>query len=79
MDLPTYLSRPGAVVELARAIDAHPSLISQLKNKRRPIPARFCPKIEKATGGLVTCEEMLKDVDWTYLRGTDPNLKSAHK
>lgn len=36
----------------------------------KKVPAERCPAIEKATGGLVTCEEMRPDVDWAYLRAS---------
>lgn len=55
---------------MAHALGINPTLISQWNTGKRPIPAARCPAIEKATGGLVTCEELRPDVDWGYLRGT---------
>lgn len=37
---------------------------------RGNVPADYCPAIEKASGGAVTCEQIRPDVDWAYLRGT---------
>lgn len=34
------------------------------------IPPKYCPAIEKATGGQVRCEDLRPDVDWGYLRTT---------
>lgn len=36
----------------------------------RNVPAEHCPTLERLSGGLVRCEEMRPDVDWSYLRGT---------
>jgi DNA-binding transcriptional regulator YdaS (Cro superfamily) len=43
-------------------------LISQWRTGRRPVPAERCPEIEKATLGVVRCEDLLPEVDWNYLR-----------
>lgn len=56
--------------EVARAIGVPIALISQWKTGTRPVPASRCPTIERVTGGLVTCEELRPDVEWSYLRGT---------
>lgn len=58
---------PGGQGELAKLLDVDPSYISQMKTKRRPIPAEHCPAIESATG--VTCEELRPDVAWHLIRG----------
>lgn len=39
--------------------------------KWQRIPAERCIDIERATGGLVTCEELRPDVDWGFLRSTN--------
>ncbi len=53
---------------LARAIGVPPPLVSQWVNGVRRVPAERCPAIERATGGLVRCEELRPDVDWAVLR-----------
>lgn len=63
MELSKYLSEPGAAVHLARAMSIAPSLVSQWKNRTRPIPAERCPAIELATGGEVTRRDLRPD-DW---------------
>ncbi|WP_350260406.1 transcriptional regulator [Paraburkholderia bonniea] len=71
MDLRTYLAQPhGAASSLGREINVSPVLISQWANRHRRVPAERCPAIEKATGGVVTCEELRPDIDWAYLRGS---------
>jgi DNA-binding transcriptional regulator YdaS (Cro superfamily) len=39
------------------------------KNPDQMPPAEYCPAIERATGGLVRCEDLRPDVDWAVLRG----------
>lgn len=34
--------------------------------------AELCINIERESGGRVTCEAVLPDADWQYLRGTAP-------
>lgn len=62
--------RRGSAILLSRLLGVSPVVVSQWQNKHRQVPAARCPAIEKATGGLVTCEELRPDVDWGYLRGT---------
>ncbi|HEY3986471.1 helix-turn-helix domain-containing protein [Cedecea sp.] len=60
--------RRGLATQLGKAIGVNASLISQWANGIRQIPAERCPEIEKATNGVVTCEELRPDVSWSYLR-----------
>ena len=72
MQLLEYLKEErGRASLLAAALGVSPVLISQWGNKQRPVPAARCPDIERHTAGAVTCEELLPDVDWGYLRGSD--------
>jgi DNA-binding transcriptional regulator YdaS (Cro superfamily) len=68
MKLNEYLSETGRAAALAREICVHPVVVSQWKSGARPVPAERCPSIEKATGGIVRCEEMRPDIDWAYIR-----------
>lgn len=61
----------GSQAGLARALGVHTSLPSQWLSGHRPVPAERCPAIERATNGLVRCEDLRPDVDWAYLRGTE--------
>lgn len=63
MDIETYLSPPGSVAQLAKDLEIAPSLVSQWKNKVRPIPLERCTAIEKATNGAVTRRDLRPD-DW---------------
>ena len=53
---------------LAKTIGVPQACISQWANGVRAIPAEHCPKIERATGGLVRCEDLRPDIDWGVLR-----------
>lgn len=68
MDLITYLATHESAADLARKLKINPALISQWRNRVRPIPPERCPSIERATDGAVTCEELRPDVDWAVLR-----------
>jgi DNA-binding transcriptional regulator YdaS (Cro superfamily) len=44
------------------------SLLSQWASGERRVPAERCPEIERATGGVVRCEDMRNDIPWSVLR-----------
>lgn len=71
MDLKTYLDQRGSNRDLARAVGLSDVIVSQWKTGARQVPAERCPAIEKATGGIVRCEDLRPDVDWAYLRATN--------
>ncbi len=52
-------------------------LLSQWANGVRRTPAERCPAIERATGGLVRCEDLRPDVEWSVLRATDTEQSVA--
>ena len=54
----------GRKARLASDLDVPPQLIGQWSDGSRPIPSARCPSIERATGGAVTCEELLPHVTW---------------
>ena len=60
----------GGQAAMARYLGVTPPTVNQWAKGKRPIPAKRCLEIEKATGGAVTCEELRPDVDWSYLRNT---------
>lgn len=71
MKLIEYIkSEHGRASRLAREINSNPVSVHEWATEKKPVPARFCPRIEKATNGQVTCEELNPDVDWAYLRKT---------
>jgi len=48
---------------LAKLIDESPSFVNQWVQGDRPVPAKTCVRIEQATNGLVTRQE-LRPKDW---------------
>lgn len=38
------------------------------------VPAEYCPRIEKMTGGDALCEDLNGRVDWTYIRSTSKKI-----
>lgn len=67
---PTPLERAVAILggqaATGRLLDVSQGLVWQWLNGR-PLPARFCPALEKATaakGERITCEELLPDFTW---------------
>lgn len=70
MDLKTY-SKSNSQIELARKLGVTGGAISQWVNGLCAVPAERCPAIEAATGGLVRCEDLRPDVQWSVLRGSE--------
>ena len=56
-----YICRMEQAISLARAIGVKPPTVNQWVKGERPIPHRFGPAIEKATGGQVTRKELFPD------------------
>ena len=76
MKLCEYLDiERGRVNELAGQIKVPAALVSQWKTEARPVPIERCPDIERATEGLVTCEELRGDVTWIRV----PDSSWPHK
>jgi DNA-binding transcriptional regulator YdaS (Cro superfamily) len=46
--------------------------IKQVAYGHRRASAGLAVKIDRETGGAVSCEEMRSDIDWAYLRGSNP-------
>ena len=62
----------GSQSKLAKALNCTPQVVHNWL-QRRNIPAERCIDIERASGGVVTCEQLRPDLadKWAYLRGTD--------
>lgn len=71
MKLSDHLCDRGAVNQLAAAIQVPAALISQWKGGIRQVPEDRCPSIERATEGVVICEEMRPDVSWVRIKDKD--------
>ncbi len=71
-DLDKAISIIGGVTQLAMRIGVKPNVISNWRKRR--VPAKHCPVIERFTSGVVQCEALRPDIDWTYLRTAPPHL-----
>ena len=69
--LQSVINKVGSKAELARRLGCSQQVIHNWMRRGR-IPAERCIDIERATGGVVTCEELRPDLAdrWAYLRGT---------
>jgi DNA-binding transcriptional regulator YdaS (Cro superfamily) len=70
----------GSGTALALAINKSPQFVSQMVQGGRPVPAELCPLIERVTlerGGVVRCEELRPDVQWSVLREAGVEAKAA--
>lgn len=58
----------GGPSETARQLGVTPQAVCFWRDGKRQLAAEYCPAIERATKGAVTCEELRPEVDWAYLR-----------
>lgn len=58
----------GGTYALANLLGIKPPNVSQWIYGKNPVPIKWCPAIERATYGQVTCEELRPDMDWAFLR-----------
>ena len=54
----------GSQAELARRIVASTPQVNEWTRGERPIPPVRCEQIERATGGVVTSEQLRPALDW---------------
>lgn len=50
----------------------------QVAYEKRRAGESLAINIERESSGVVRCEDLRPDVDWSYLRGTAPNFKAAN-
>jgi len=62
------ISIAGSQAALATAIGVKQQHVWNWLNRPGGVPAEHCPAIERATSGLVRCEELRPDVAWDVLR-----------
>lgn len=67
MDLKTYFKN-NSQADLANALGITPGAVNQWVSGLSRVSAERCPAIEKATGGLVRCEDLRPDIAWSVLR-----------
>lgn len=68
-DLKRAIEIVGSQKQLGLAVGVVPQVVNNWL-RRGNVPAEYCPGIERATGGVVRCEDLRPDVDWAYLRAT---------
>lgn len=64
----------GGLSELARLIGVSPNQLGNWRSRR--VPAEHCPSFERVTKGVVRCEELRPDVDWSVLRCNKKSVPS---
>lgn len=67
----------GGPSSAARILGVTPQAVCFWRDGKRKVPAGVCPAIERATKGVVRCEDLRPDVDWAYLRGTGKKKRAA--
>lgn len=61
----------GGTSAIARLFDIAPASVSGWIERGR-VPSDRCIAIEQFSEGKARCEELCPDVDWAYLRNTEP-------
>ena len=56
----------GSQAALAAELGVKQGHVSMWRH-RGNLPAEYCPAIERATKGVVRCEQLRPDVDWSVL------------
>jgi DNA-binding transcriptional regulator YdaS (Cro superfamily) len=78
-----FATERGAQARLAKVLEVPAPLLSAWASEnpdtRRQVPAERCPLIERATAGVVRCEDLRPDVAWDVLRmqAGEPEVKAA--
>lgn len=68
MKLTEYVGQGrGLQGDLCRQIGAHPPDMSRWVKGERGVPPDQCSAIERATAGVVTCEELRGDLPWVRI------------
>lgn len=72
MTLQEYIKEEGrgSITNLAKQIGIKPSIVSFWVGRKRQVPIKRCPEIERITKGKVACEELRPDVNWGVLRNS---------
>ena len=70
------ISIAGSASKIAEACGVTVQAVCFWRDGLRKIPAQQCMKVEQLTDGRVTCEELRRDLDWSYLRAPS-KLKGA--
>ena len=76
MDLKTYFLT-NRQSDLAKTLGVTPGAVNQWASGETTINAERCIQIEKATQGVVACEDMRPDIDWAYIRFSNTAQKAG--
>lgn len=70
----TYLKsiKPAGVAALAKAVGTSPGQLWQIAGGHRLCREKLAIEIEKATNKAICVEDLRPDVDWGYLRDSEP-------
>lgn len=64
----------GSQALLAAKLGVTRGAVGQWKDGGRRVPAEHCPSIERLTSGMVRCEELRPDIEWSVLRANGEGL-----
>ena len=67
----------GGPAKVARECGVSVQAVCFWRDGRRALPAEHGITLEKMNEGRIRCEEMLPDVDWAYLRSTQPTTQEV--
>lgn len=67
----------GGPAKVARECGVSVQAVCFWRDGRRALPAEHSITLEKMNEGRIRCEQMLPDVDWAYLRSTQPQAVTA--
>ena len=67
----------GGPSKLAAQLNVTVQAVCFWRDEKRQLPAEHCPSIERATDGVVRCEELRPDVEWAYLRRSSTDRQSG--
>jgi DNA-binding transcriptional regulator YdaS (Cro superfamily) len=65
------ISKFKSLNDMARQLGVTYQAIQEWRRQGR-VPPPHCPKIEKILNGDVRCEQLNDEIDWAYLRSTEP-------
>lgn len=68
----------GGPAKVARECGVSVQAVCFWRDGQRSLPAEHSITLEKMNEGRIRCEQMLPDVDWAYLRSTQPTQEATH-
>jgi len=78
--LRTYLNglSPSAQADFASRCNTSVGYLRKAMSAGQRIGESIVIAIERESAGAVRCEDLRPDVDWAYLRGTEPQSPAEH-